>query len=66
MVKCDCGGTLYGLWYTKSIVPELVIDFKEIEDYWFCDKCNSCYKRIIHAEVEWQKLQSSEQKARNE
>ena len=60
MVKCDCGGTLYGLWYTKSVVPELVIDFKET-DYWFCDECNSCYGRVIHTKVEWQKLHISNQ-----
>jgi len=55
-MKCECGGDLFGLYYTRSLAPENADEFTDTEDYWFCVKCNTVYRRNIKTAVEWIKL----------
>ena len=63
---CKCGTKLHQLYWSKFIEPELHCHIIDLEDYYYCHKCNIVYQREIQTNVIWTELQSSETSTRDE
>ena len=59
MVKCECGGDLKELYWSKFPFPEEGDQFISTEKYWMCHKCGEIYERQIQTNVVWNKLHGS-------
>ena len=61
MTTCGCGKTLKALYYTPSLTPESVDEFRET-DFWYCPNCDAVYHRRIKTKVFWEPMIVGEEK----
>ncbi len=64
--ECACGIRLHQLYWSKHLEPENHSRIIDLEDYYYCHKCNLVYQREIQTEVIWTKLQTLATTARDE